>query len=100
MNNFLKSEQIINSTQPKNQDLQQHNPTNDDILTPNMSMSTNNKISPNSTVDIVNPNTIQKDTINQINNNKKQNNIINNNSEHNTTSNNIVNNVNLAEGGG
>ena len=57
-------------------------------------MSTNNKISPNSTVDIVNPNTIQKNTINQINNNKKQYKIINNNGEHNTTSNNVVKHVN------
>ena len=103
VNNFLKSEQIINRTQPQNPDLQQHDPTNDDILTPNMSMSTNNKVSPNSRVNVETPNKIesyintyndlhstQKNTINKINSNKKPNKIINNNNEHNTISNNVV----------
>ena len=51
-----------------------------------MSINANNIISPNSRVDIVNTNIIQKNTINQINNNKKKYNIKNKNSENGTTS--------------
>ena len=71
-------------------------------------MSTNNKFSTNSKVDVVNPNKIesyvdtyndihsnQKKTTTKINNNNTQNKIRNNNNEHNNTSTNVVNNVNL-----
>ena len=122
VNNFITSNPIINhiqsskinikyNTAQQNQDLQQHDLTNDDNLIPNISMSTNSKFSPNSKVDVVNPNKIesyvntyndihstQKNTIKKINSNKKPNKIINNNNEHNTTSTNEVKNVNLAGG--
>ena len=94
-NNFLKPEHTGNKAHIITQDLQQQYKPNDEILIQNTSINANNTISPNSRVDIVNTNTIQKNTINQINNKKKKYNIINKNSEHNTTSNNVVKIVNL-----
>ena len=123
MNNFFTCNPTLNHTLPsntdkdyntteQNQNIQQHYLNKDDKLLSNISISTNDKFSTDSKVDVINPHNIesyvdkynnihstQKKTISKINNNNTQNKIRNNNNEHNTTSTSVVNNVNLTKGG-
>ena len=73
VSNFLKPKHNINKKISNTQYLQQQDKPNNEILTQNTSIKANNIISPNSRVDIVNLNTIQKNSINHINNNKNNN---------------------------